>query len=843
MEASSSGNADGAVSNQMAMLVPSFDPSKDDMTIYQQKVEMLVQVWPPKKMPELVTRLILSTTGSAFQKLQLQHQEMCSHQDTKGVQQLITILGGQWGRIALERRFEDIERALYQCSQIQDEAPDSYLARADVMWSKLKARKLDLEEVQAFVVLKGAALTAEDKKRVILDADSSLEGALTYKKVSEAVRLLGAGFFQDLTGARKSNKTKVYTQETLSLVAEAQNLEESTENPTMVTCDDEDELFETLLAEGDEDAIYIADYESAIMELVQNDPDIGSAYSVYTEARRRLTDKFKARGFFPTSGNQKGSQSWSKGKGYGGGKNKGKGKGSRRSLQTRIMETYCKNCWRKGHWKAECPYPAAHPPGTASTSSTTPTAPTSFATAGVEKSDADALTLEFLKLPEVSAETTLDEPFPQKEVMCLWLEDIDREYLRMMNKITREKYSGETMGMNNPQKPSFDCPGLRSDCSKTLSDHRKSAKSQTCMQSAPTVRMSPNPESHDCEKILFATHKTLGVLDTGATKTVIGSDFVADLLENLSSDSRKLVKRCRCSIAFRFGNQATLESTHALIIPIGKLMLKVAIVPGRTPFLVSNTLVRALKASIDAERDVLISRSLACEVPLKLTSKGLYLIDINDLIHAGQKAVVSKAEVTCTFVSEAQKNCNEIPEEKNPQKNHVRRLIDIWENSSKEVPSPSKMLSHKVDQPAESDVKSCYSWRMSVRCSVWSARDLRKRSSSGRPSCRWPIDCRKFNRRWFHPRLQKSSRSQWMDIEGHAEAGHRLRKHSQWKDIPDGVGRRTGMGHVDCQAVFQEPQSRTCDIPEVCRTDGDPTGTRGTRGPSDQEDPRHQGMH
>ena len=811
--------------SQMAMLVPAFDPSKDDMTMYQQKVEMLCQVWPPKKMPELVTRLILSTTGSAFQKLQLHHAELCTHQDTKGVQQLISILGGHWGRIALERRFEDIERALYQCGQVQDETPDSYLARADVMWSKLKARKLDLEEVQAFVVLKGAALTSEDKKRVILDADSSLEGALTYKRVAEAVRLLGAGFFQDMTGARKNAKTKVYTQETLSFVTEATNLEDASENPTMVM-EDEDEILEALLAEGDEDAAYVADYESAIMDLVQNDPDIGSAYSVYTEARKRLTEKFKARGFFPSHGSSKGNQNWSKGKGYGGGyKGKSKGKGQRRSLQARIMETYCKNCWRKGHWKAECPYPAASPSGTGSTSSSNPTAPTSYVMVEAGKTETEVLPLEFLQLPEVSAETTLDEPPPQKEESSFWVEDIDREYLQVLNRVTRQRYSGETIGDNNLSKYRPQCRDLRNDCSESMSDRRKSAVDQASMTLAPTARNQISQKIDEHETALFATHRTLGVLDTGATKTVIGSDFVADLLDHLSPDSRRQVKRCRCSITFRFGNQATLESTQALVVPIGKLLLKVAIVPGRTPFLVSNTLIRALKASIDAERDVLISRLLACEVPLKLTSKGLYLIDLNKLIIAGQKhAVVDDRkpnasdpnEVTSTFASEAHEMQTDCPKEKSPKPSQVRQLIDHWENNPKQVPSPSKMLSHKINSShGSADRRSAM------------------HADAERPKDRIPIGLESQNVARQSPSedptpdaetCRARGGSHWMDPEGSPSAGNRLWEHSSGQNLHAGVAGGTRMGVLDHPKVLEEPKDRAYDLHQVCRDDGDRDG-------------------
>ena len=34
------------VSNQLANLVPSFDPSKDDLQVYQQKVALLLEAWP-----------------------------------------------------------------------------------------------------------------------------------------------------------------------------------------------------------------------------------------------------------------------------------------------------------------------------------------------------------------------------------------------------------------------------------------------------------------------------------------------------------------------------------------------------------------------------------------------------------------------------------------------------------------------------------------------------------------------------------------------------------------------------------------------------------------------------
>ena len=136
--------------------------------------------------------------------------------DAKQVPKLIELLGGHWGKTRLEKRYADAERALFQCSQQQDESHDSYLARADVLWSKLKSQKLQLDDLQAYITLRGAQLSSEDKKRIILDSDSSLEGTLTVGRVREAVRMLGTSFFQEMMGlGKKVNKTKVYDSMTL----------------------------------------------------------------------------------------------------------------------------------------------------------------------------------------------------------------------------------------------------------------------------------------------------------------------------------------------------------------------------------------------------------------------------------------------------------------------------------------------------------------------------------------------------------------------------------------------------------------------------------------------------
>ena len=344
-EQSDGGTQGSQISNQLAMLVPSFGPSKDDLQVYSQKVSLLVQAWPENKYTELVTRLILNTSGSAFMKLQLKQKElMVNSRDS--IEKLITILGGHWGRIGLEKKYEYAERALYHCHQKSDESADSFLARADIMWTELNSQDIKLSDLQSYVTLRGSGLPSEDKKRVLLDSDASGSGVLEINKVASAIRMLGAGFFHDVTGAKKP-KGKIYDQ--ASLVAEGLDM---TSGPGEVFHAegeeqlDESEIMDTLAMEGDEDAIFVSEFEEAASEVVQGDSELAAALNSYTEARQRLTEKFRSRGFWPLT-------QWAKG-GKGRGKMKPKGKfqkGNRKSLEQRILSSTCRICHKVGHWK------------------------------------------------------------------------------------------------------------------------------------------------------------------------------------------------------------------------------------------------------------------------------------------------------------------------------------------------------------------------------------------------------------------------------------------------------------------------------------------------------------
>ena len=134
-------------------------------------------------------------------------------------------------------------------------------------------------------------------KRVIIDSDTSGSGTLQVSKVQAAVRMLGAGFFHEMTSGKRINKFKTYDNSTALMMDD----EETDDNFHAVSDSfgDEDEALEQLVAEFDEDALLVSEFENAALEVLQDDSGLSSAYSAYTEARRKLSEKVRFRGFFP----------------------------------------------------------------------------------------------------------------------------------------------------------------------------------------------------------------------------------------------------------------------------------------------------------------------------------------------------------------------------------------------------------------------------------------------------------------------------------------------------------------------------------------------------------------
>ena len=122
----------GKVPNQLAILVPTFDPATDNVEIWSKKVELLLLTWLSNKVQELATRFVLGCEGTAFQKLQLHRDEVLIN-DPKGIKKIVELVGGKWGAIPLEKKFDIVEKALLRGAQKADESSDSYLSRNHVI--------------------------------------------------------------------------------------------------------------------------------------------------------------------------------------------------------------------------------------------------------------------------------------------------------------------------------------------------------------------------------------------------------------------------------------------------------------------------------------------------------------------------------------------------------------------------------------------------------------------------------------------------------------------------------------------------------------------------------------
>ena len=263
----------------------------------------------------------------------------------------------------------------------------------------------------------------------------------------------------------------------------------------------------------------------------------------------------------------------------------------------------------------------------------------------------EGLSLEFLNLAELPALDATRADMASCYVSLGKNSSKGLEYIReLVNRINEKTIDLPRLIRNEPKR---DASTVRmQDYASKRNMRHQVVSHQKTPGILPTVvprevRIPTQPIKADMA--LFASQGTMGVVDMGATKTVIGSELVPEMLAGLDPEIRKKVGRCKCTVTFRFGNQSTLGSQYALVLPVGKLQLKVAVVPGATPFLLSNTLLRALRAIVDTENRQIVSRVLDRKIPMHLTSNGLVLLDVNDLCRSTPANSPSEQQVQETF--------------------------------------------------------------------------------------------------------------------------------------------------------------------------------------------------
>ena len=174
----------GSASHLPWHLIPAFDPGEADLTEYTHR--FLAGIWPSEHLSQLAPRAALQRKGSAFQKVVRIQPDKLKVNDLTGVQLLVSTLGGVWGKTTLEDKYEKFERAIYGLSQRADESNESYMARHEIVFEDMITQGATLSDVGAYILLRNSALSAEDKKRVVIDA----KGNLKYESVTQAIRVL-----------------------------------------------------------------------------------------------------------------------------------------------------------------------------------------------------------------------------------------------------------------------------------------------------------------------------------------------------------------------------------------------------------------------------------------------------------------------------------------------------------------------------------------------------------------------------------------------------------------------------------------------------------------------------
>ena len=222
--------------------IPRFTPGETDVRTYSKKLQFSRELWPAEYLDQLAPRAAMAVEGVAFQKVSRLDPGRLKSKD--GVKYLVEALGGEWGRLPSEEKFDLFEKALYMTSQKSDESNDSYLARHDAAFEELMSQKVQLEDVRAYVLLRQSVLGAEDRKKIILDC----AGNLSYDLARKSIRLLGSKFFQDLqTQGKTQGRTKTYD---VNHVDEEPIYYQEEEEM------DEDVLMQQLLESGDDDAMW-----------------------------------------------------------------------------------------------------------------------------------------------------------------------------------------------------------------------------------------------------------------------------------------------------------------------------------------------------------------------------------------------------------------------------------------------------------------------------------------------------------------------------------------------------------------------------------------------------------
>ena len=605
----STGGSTTSLSHLPWQMIPAFKAGETDINEYTKRLEFFADLWPVEHLSLLAPRAAMLCEGGAFKRLMRIDAKKLKVNSLDGIKLLVTTLGGVWGKAKHEKKFERFERAIYSTTQRPDETHESYLARHDFQFEELAALNVTLDEMRAYCLLRNSGLLMDEKKKVIMDS----AGRLEYDSVVSAIKLLGSKFFTELQTAGKStNRTKTY--ETANVIEEEETGTQQDDEAFFQEHWDEESAL--IFDETDQDVLVVQQFEDSLVEVLQSDPETAACFHSYMEARRRIAEKNKNRGFWPTKGSS------GKGKSKAKFSFKGFGKG-RKPLSQRILESECRRCGQKGHWKAECPRrfdQEAKPSGT-----------TASAFAGTVLTMPDSTGDEdMILISDFSASASIAPRSVYQTVFC-----VDTTCSAKWDLGDRGSVWGGNRNLFNAH-----AHRLISSLKTMLPALSTAQPSPLTCESESTRVVQPSGQRglHEGHDVMFVHHGPCGIVDLGASQTVIGLSQVTELLHELPTNVKSRVQKVSCHTTFRFGNSSTVTCSFAYLVPLAHWYVKVCVVPSDTPFLLSNNVFRKLGAVIDTERAMIHFSKLKFSMPLTLTERNLFLLDFCKLITLASKS-------------------------------------------------------------------------------------------------------------------------------------------------------------------------------------------------------------
>ena len=625
-------------------LLPSFDPSTDNVREYIEKVKFLDGICPSRDRAMLAPRLAMLCKGTAWGQVKGIPASQLTDAEN-GVKNLLTALS-TWEESSEMRTFELFEKAIYKTTQRHDESTMSYVNRMQVAFNELGTTSL--EEVRAFLLLRQSSLTTEDKKKVLTMTQGKMEKGI----IEQSMRTLATSILSSAGEPKKKVYPTNYVEPEVPEAAVTDTAASSAFNISSVEDEEiDDETVEYYANGGDADALQVQSFERDLEDLFQEIPDMHRALITYQAARQKLVEKRKYRGFWPSG----------KGKNFSGYKGGKKGGGGKRGLLDRIARSHCKICGEKGHWKDECPN---KPKDTANV---------------VTHMDPPGLTQPAMEQAHVIFDENIEEAFtvvPEVETMEQFAENIDRvKSLPNKDKVSKllkkyctqndvftennRSYQGldKLKGMDRIDKKGFQrgdsvvAADPRGRFKKPLSNndsqnrfrafsdraiafmsHRLQNRFGKVVDGNSTATMDCLTSKPSMETVNW---DGLAILDTGASRSVIGEDIVPALLKNLPWPTRSLIKIVPSRVGFKFGNNQVTHSFQQLRIPImqrnKKIWLIVEVVPKATPFLLSIQTMKVLGAHINLEDNQCFLKRLDRSLTLRQSKNGLYMIHMGEL--------------------------------------------------------------------------------------------------------------------------------------------------------------------------------------------------------------------